>query len=64
MRSATIWTSLWDTKNRVLYYHTQNNRRLRKVDIGRINFEDLQEMIRVPLDKEKTQDVEDVTPKR
>ena len=28
MRSSTIWTTGYDTKNRVLYYHTQINRRV------------------------------------
>ena len=64
MQSSTIWTSVWDTKNRVLYYHTQHNRRLRKVEMSNIDFETLKETIRLPMDKEKTQDIEDITPKK
>jgi choloylglycine hydrolase len=61
MRSSTIWTSVWDTKNTVLYYHTQNNRRVRRVDLKKLDFA-AKERTRFPLDKEKTQDIEDVTP--
>lgn len=62
MRSSTIWTSVWDTKNKVLYYHTQNNRRVRKVDFGKLDFDSTRERIRFPLDKVRTQDFDDVTP--
>lgn len=62
MRSSTIWTTAWDTKNKTLCYHTQNNRRIRKVDISKIDFDSLRERISIPLDKVKSQDIEDVTP--
>lgn len=62
MRSSTIWTTAYDTKNKSLYYHTQHNRRVRKVDIRKIDFSKLQEMIVVPLDRVRAQDIEDVTP--
>lgn len=62
MRSSTIWTTVWDTKNRVLYYHTQHNRRVRKVEFSKINFDAAHEKVRFPLDKVKSQDIEDVTP--
>ena len=62
MRSSTIWTTAWDTKNRILYYHTQHNRRVRKVDISKIDFDSLDKQIRYPLDRKKSQDIEDVTP--
>jgi len=62
MRSATIWTSGYDTKNLVMYYHTQNNRRVRMVDFKRIDFGKSDFLVRVPLDKQKKQDIEDVTP--
>lgn len=61
MRSSTIWTSVWDTKNTVLYYHTQNNRRVRQVDLKKLDFT-AKDRIRFPLDREKKQDIEDVTP--
>jgi choloylglycine hydrolase len=62
MRSATIWTSAYDTKDGVMYYHTQHNRRVRKVDLRKINFCSVSELVHQPLDKEKRQDIEDVTP--
>lgn len=62
MRSSTIWTTVYDTKNKELYYHTQHNRRVRKVDVSKIDFASLHETIIIPLDKTKAQDIEDVTP--
>lgn len=62
MRSSTIWTTVWDTKNKELYYHTQHNRRVRKVDMSKIDFASLREQVLIPLDKVKSQDIEDVTP--
>ena len=62
MRSSTLWTSGYDTKNKVMYYHTQHNRRVRKVDLSKIDFDTPRELVRMPLDKEKRQDIEDVTP--
>jgi choloylglycine hydrolase len=64
MRSSTIWTTGYDTKNRVLYYHTQHNRRVRKVDLNKIDFASTDQLVRLPLDKDKVQDVEDVTPRK
>lgn len=63
MRSSTIWTSVWDTKNKALYYHTQNNRRVRKVDVMSLDFGTISEKSRFPLDRAKRQDIEDVTPR-
>ncbi len=53
-----------DTKNRVLYYHTQNNRRVRMVDLKKIDFSKTGELVRLPLDKQKSQGIEDVTPRK
>ena len=41
MRSSTIWTSAWDLKDHILYYHTQNNRRIRAFDFEEIDFSNL-----------------------
>ena len=62
MRSSTIWTSAADTKDKVFYYHTQHNRRVRKVDLSKIDFGSFHEIQHLPLDKTKAQDIEDVTP--
>ena len=62
MRSATLWTSASDTKNRVFYYHTQHNRRVRMVDLKRIDFSSFDQITLRPLDRIKQQDIEDVTP--
>ena len=62
MRSSTIWTTGYDTKSLRMFYHTQNNRRVRMLDLKRIDFGTGAEVIKLPLDKEKTQDIEDITP--
>jgi choloylglycine hydrolase len=64
MRSSTQWTTGSDTKNRVVYYHTQHNRRVRKIDLKKIDFNTPRGLVRMPLDKEKAQDIEDVTPRK
>ena len=61
MRSSTIWTSAWDLDKQVLYFHTQHNRRLRQVSFSGVDFSG--EGIRhIPLEKERKQDIEDLTP--
>ncbi len=65
MRSSTIWTTAADTRNLKYYYHTQHNRKVRMLDLKRIDFSSNKEGIRhLPLDKQKSQEIEDVTPKR
>ena len=61
MRSSTIWTSAVDTSNLVLYYHTMHNRRVRMVDLKKIDFGTLPEIAFLPLDREKSQDIEELT---
>ena len=63
LRSATLWTTAWDTKEKVLYYHTQHNRRVRKVDLNNVDFTN-KNIVYLLLDKKKEQDVEDITPKK
>ena len=61
MRSATIWTTAWDLSGKTLYFHTQHNRRVRKVDLTRIDFSG--EKIRhIQLDDRREQDIKDITP--
>ena len=63
LRSATLWTTAWDIKNNILYYHTQHNRRVRKVDLAAIDFSAIGDsIIYIQLDQKKEQDVKDITP--
>lgn len=64
MRSSTIWTTVYDTKNKVMYYHTRHNWRVRVVDLSEIDFASLREQVLIPLDKTKAQDFDNVTPIR
>jgi choloylglycine hydrolase len=62
MRSSTIWTSAWDLRNMDLYYHTQHNRRVRRFDLDQVDWDALKgETVRLPLDREKRQDIEQVS---
>jgi choloylglycine hydrolase len=62
LRSATIWTTAYDTKNKVLYYHTMNNRRVRQLNFNELNF-DAKNIARLPLDEKKEQDIDNITKK-
>ena len=63
MRSSTIWTSAMDTRNLVYYYHTQHNRKVRMIDLKRIDFSLVRSGIRhLSLDRVKEQEIEDITP--
>lgn len=64
MRSSTIWTTAWDLTERVLYYHTQHNRRVRKLDLKKLDFSSkTSDIVHITLDHKKEQDIEDITPK-
>lgn len=62
MRSATIWTTVADSQNLKYYYHTQHNRKVRMIDLKKVDFSSKQKIRRLSLDKKKEQDIEDVTP--
>jgi choloylglycine hydrolase len=65
MRSSTEWTTAWDLSKHVLYYHTQNNRRVRALDLKELDFSELgNEILHLPLDKTKEQDIEYITLKK
>ena len=60
--SGTQYTSAYDMKNLVLYYHTDNNRTVRKVDLKAIDFGSLNKSITTSL-RGNGSGVVDVTPK-
>jgi choloylglycine hydrolase len=62
IRSATLLTTAYDTRNLIMQYHTQHNRRVRQVDLNKIDFSGFDDLQRFPLDPEKAQDILDVTP--
>ena len=43
--SATQITTVSDLKNRVLYFHTMDNRQVRKIDLGKIDFAKIQQQV-------------------
>lgn len=58
--SDTQWTVAHDTSDLVTYYHTMFNRRVRKIDLKKIDFRKSGVRER-PLDKERAQSVKEVT---
>lgn len=61
MRSSTIWTTAWDTSKKMLYFHTQHNRRVRRVQMGKIDFT-RKKIVHITMDEKKEQDIKDITP--
>lgn len=64
LRSSTLWTSGYDTKNRKMYYHTQNNRRIRELDLNKVDFTKPTTLRHSQMDKEPREDIEDITPQK
>jgi choloylglycine hydrolase len=62
LRSATNWTTAYDTKGKKMYYHTMHNRRVRELDLDDLNF-DSKKIVRLPLDIKKEQDIDNITTK-
>ncbi len=64
MRSATQWTTAWNLAEKTLNYHTQDNRRVRQIKLTDIDFAKMgKDIVIIPLEKNKEEDVLDVTPK-
>jgi choloylglycine hydrolase len=45
IRSATQITTASDLKNRILYFHTMDNRQIQKLDLKKIDFSKIQKQI-------------------
>ena len=61
MRSATLWTTAIDSVNMKFYYHTMHNRRVRMLDLNKIDFDSLDGIQRIQIDKKKEQDIEEIS---
>lgn len=59
--SSTQYTISIDTKNMVFYYHTDDDRTVRKVDLGEVNWKRLDEMKTLPLRTNSQPIIDDVT---
>jgi choloylglycine hydrolase len=63
MRSSTIWTTAWNLTDLTLNFHTQHNRRVRKINVKEIDFSKIgEEIVHIKLDEKKEQDILDITP--
>jgi choloylglycine hydrolase len=60
--AGTQYTVVTDTNNRIIYYHTMFNRRIRKIDLKAIDFSK-GAMRSIPLDEKREQDIREVTGK-
>lgn len=58
LTSGTQWTTVWDKSKGILYYHTYHNRATRALRFSDIDFESLNHMMALPLDKEKGETIE------
>ena len=56
MPAATQWTVSTDLTNRTIYYHTMYNRTIRRIEMDKIDFANIQFQYH-PLDEEKTQTI-------
>jgi choloylglycine hydrolase len=63
MRSSTIWTTAWNLTELTLNFHTQHNRRVRRINVKEIDFSKIgDEIVHIKLDETKEQDILDITP--
>ncbi len=61
LKSATLYTTAWDTKNLTFYYHTQYNRRVRMLNFSDLDFKPKDGKVKYyPMDKEKKEDIKNV----
>jgi choloylglycine hydrolase len=61
MCSFTIWTSAWNLSDLTLKYHTQHKRRVRMLDLKKIDFSDIgDEILHIEMDEKKQQDVKEI----
>ncbi|MFA5956698.1 linear amide C-N hydrolase [Hyphomicrobium sp.] len=56
----TQWSVIGDMRNKVYYYWTMYDRRMRSVDLKKLNF-DAKKVTSFPLDRVRTEDIEDRT---
>jgi choloylglycine hydrolase len=64
MRASTIWTVAWNLTDLTLNFHTQHNRRVRRLDVKKIDFSKMgSDIVYIPLDEKKEQDIMDITTK-
>jgi choloylglycine hydrolase len=61
--SATQITTVSDLKNRVLYFHSMDNRQVRKVDLSKIDFSKIEQQV-LEEGADRRQQVKEVTVRR
>jgi len=61
--SSTQYTVAFDPANKMMYYHTDDNRTVRSVDIGDIDYGTLKKVVTQPLRTQTQEIIDNVTPK-
>lgn len=62
MRSSTIWTVAWNLTDKTLNYHTQHNRRVRRLNMKNIDFSKMgNNIVYISLDEKKEQDIKEIS---
>lgn len=61
--SSTQYTVAFDPANKMMYYHTDDNRTVRSVDLGEIDYDSLDKIVTQPLRTQTEPIVDNVTPK-
>lgn len=56
----TQWTVIGDIRNKRYYYWTEHNRRMRLVDLSKLDFSG-NKVLTIPLDEVRAEDVKDLT---
>lgn len=56
----TQWSVIGDTRHKIYYYWTRYDRRMRSVDLTKLNF-DAKNVTSIPLDRVRAEDIEDRT---
>jgi choloylglycine hydrolase len=56
----TQWTVLGDIRNKRYYYWTEFNRRMRMVDLSKLDFSG-NPILTIPLDEDRSEDIKDRT---
>lgn len=57
--SSTLWTTAWDTKNHTLYYHTEWNRQIKRLEFKDLDFTKTENIV-FPLEVKKEESFEDI----
>ena len=62
MTSATNWTTATDLTNKIIYYHTQHDRQIQKLELESLDFSAIKDIQIFKLDEQREQSIKNRTP--